>query len=440
MTPRESCLEPGVVLRKLAETMPERIAVHAPDADGSVTFAQLYARAYRQAADLRHGSAHSTRTIVVIPAESSTRFFTAVAAAWIAGLTPLPVPPRAAAVIRAETRTLDPAGLHCHPWKAVVRVHEGRSDVVVTHGESPACPRKAHALGMTHAGSAMIASPLYLNGPFELAVRQLLLGGTILLQAPFCHATWLSMAAAHRPTWAFLVPTQVRRLINSAGLPSVIEATRSLDRLLISSQPVPADLARALGEAFDPGRVAVYYGTTEYDGTLTVLGPEPVTAGAPIRGAALRIVDQDGAVVGTGKPGIIQGRSRTGSITHRLREPCLPPSRWHSVGDRGRLTDEGTLELLSVDVPGRAIVGGVNVALNHVRAVIAAHDQVNSCSVEVEADPHYGQIVTVRVRPRRPVALTVADLEQFCTARLDAAERPRAIHIDPPLHEDVIAP
>lgn len=395
------------------------------DSEGARTFGQLHRTAHRRACDL-DGCRGLLRPVA---ARSDADFFVEVFAIWLAGGIPLPLPASGAAM-PAEAFSLAP-GAGCEPWKAVVGVHDGLYRPLVTHGERPSVPRKALALGMHPDGRVAISSPLHLNGPFEFAVRQLLLGGTVVICPVFTPEVWVTYVGRHRPTWVFLVPTQLRRLLDSISETTLARATSSVTRLLHSSQPCPPDLRGRLLAVLDAERVAEYYGTAEYDGTLRVGAAD---GGLPIDGVEMRITGPDGAPVPAGTIGTIEARSRVGLSSHSLPGACPLPDAWQTVGDQGHFDGTGRLHLTSVAVSGRVIVGGINVALAHVRAVLAAHPAINHCTVSAVPDAVYGHRLTAEVHTQHPT-LTAEEMHTYCAVRLAAPERPSRfdlIRLSPP--------
>ncbi len=392
------------------------------DGTTTLTFAELYTAA-------RHAAARTAAVNGIAPLQSHSDagFVVRAAAAWLAGFAPLPLPPVAYGVAsRLAAGAADrPAG--CQPWKVVATAASGTYRALVTHGEPPSRPRKALALGMRPSGIALIASPLHLNGPLEFTLRHLLLGGTVILARRFTPATWVALALAHKPTWAFLVPTQIRRLL--AAIPTAVleKATAGLEVLMHSSQPCPPALRPRLGCLLGNERIAEYYGAAEYDGTFRY-SSDPIPGAAPIPGAELRVVDSTRHPVPAGTYGLIEGRSTAGLISHPAGLPCPDTDAWATVGDHGRESRHGRLTVTSVAVPGRAIVGGINVALGHVSSVLLAHPGISRCRVEAVPDPDYGQVVAVQATAIDP-RLTLSQLSAYCAARLPAAARPRHLRL-----------
>ncbi len=407
------------------------------DATSLLTFGELWQQARARAAALgpRPG------VVTAVPATSTGAFFVDVAAIWLAGGMPMPLDPKASAPLRTAMTRRASTGTHtCQPWKAVLSVVGGTYRPLVTGGEPPTVARKAHAVGLgrppeegstkaRHIGVAMFASPMYLNGPFEFAARHLLLGGTVAILNRFDPRTWVQHAAAIGPSWVFLAPIQISRLLDGTDPRDLRAALISVQTLMHSAAPCPPPVRARLLELVDPHVVAEFYGAAEYDGTFARADEDGLGALA-IPGAKLRIVDATGSPAPTGQIGVIEGASTAGMSSHYAGEPCTAAEAWRTVGDRGLLDPTGRLIVTSVDTAGRAIVGGVNVALSRVHAVIAAHPAVLSCQIIPIPDVTYGQALSARVSTVRP--LTAEALRTYCATHLRPAERPHHLRIVAP--------
>jgi acyl-CoA synthetase (AMP-forming)/AMP-acid ligase II len=416
-------------LAELSRTRGAQAAILADDY--CLTFTELWYRATRAAWTLGPRPAQ----VVPIPAGSTAAFFVEVFAAWLSGGIPMPLDPKMPAQLReAMIRKAATGGPHtCRPWKATVSVAGGTYRPLFTGGEPPTVGRKAHALGLGPVPSgapggdvALFSSPMHLNGPFEFAVRHLLLGGAVALLSRFDPHTWATTAAKTRPGWAFLVPIQIARLLDNVEQALLEAAIGGLRTLLHSSAPCPTEVRDRLLSLVDAAVVADYYGAAEYDGTVT-RGGWTGQGSSPVPGAQLRVIGTDGMPVPPGMPGVIEGRSRAGLGNHYAGERCATSLTWRTVGDHGHLDAEGRLTITGVSTEGRAIVGGINVALHRVHAVMMSHPAVASCQVVPVPDPEYGQRVTVRVTTGR--ALQPGTLERYCEQRLRPAERPHHIHV-----------
>ncbi|MET9103744.1 class I adenylate-forming enzyme family protein [Streptomyces antibioticus] len=396
------------------------------DIQGTTTFAALYAAAARHALEAERTTA-ADGGVAPLHASSNAAFLSRVCGELMAGRTPLVLPsriPQNAADEAAEA--VRRTRLSCRPWKAMLTVLHGRQVAVVTHGESPGASRKAHALGMARGGRILLAASLHLNGPFEFALRQLLFGGTLVLLPTFSANRWARAIQRERPDWAFLVPTQLRQVWDSAGDAAAMEICAPLRHLVHSSEPCPPELGERLAAALGP-RLLEYYGTTLYDGTLT---RHDAAGGIPIPGAELRVVDRHGWPVAQGTTGQIEGRSRCGLINHPAGETCHSSHTWQGVGDTGRRLPGGHLQVTGTDVEGRVIVAGVKVSPDDTRRVLLAHPGVTACTVTVRPHDRFGSVLAAVVETVNP-ELTTPVLRSWCAQRLTSPQRPHALEVRP---------
>ncbi|WP_328372620.1 class I adenylate-forming enzyme family protein [Micromonospora zamorensis] len=433
-SPPTTALQIRDALEDHARERGDRLAVI--DATTALTYGQLWQQARARSALLgpRPG------TVCAVSATSTCAFFADVAAIWLAGGVPMPLDPKTPPPLRTAMTRRASTGTHtCHPWKAVLSVVGGTYRPLVTGGEPPTVARKAHAVGLGRlpkAGStgggrsvAMFASPMYLNGPFEFAARHLLLGGTVAILNRFEPRAWVQLAAAMEPSWVFLAPIQIRRLLDGTDPHDLRTALASVHTLMHSAAPCPPEVRARLLKVVDAHVVAEFYGAAEYDGTF-VRADENHPGAPPIPGALLRVVDATGSPAPVGQIGVIEGASTAGMVCHYAGAPCTAADAWRTVGDHGTLDSTGRLTVTSVDTTGRAIVGGVNVALGRVHAVIAAHPDVRSCQVIPIPDDTHGQVISARLTTFRP--LTAEALHAYCATHLRPAERPRHLHINAP--------
>lgn len=411
-------------LVRTARQQPGRPAVI--DAHGTTTFAALYAAAARHAAQAERITA-ADGGVARVHASSDAAFISRVCGELMAGRTPLVLPsriPGSAADEAAEA--VRRTRLGCRPWKAVLTVLHGRQTAAVTHGESPCTARKARALGMVPGGRVLLAAPLYLNGPFEFALRQLLLGGTLVLLPTFSPDRWARAVRKERPDWAFLVPTQLRQVWDALGDAAAAEICAPLRHLVHSSEPCPPALGRRLAAALGP-RLSQYYGTALFDGTLT---RHDAVGGLPLPGAELRIVDRLGRPAAHGATGRIEGRSRAGLVNHPAGETCRQSPIWQGVGDTGRMLPGGRLQVTGTGVEGRAIVAGVKVSPDDTRRALLEHPGVTACTVTVRPHDRFGSVLTAVAETADP-DLTTPVLRAWCAQRLTSPQRPQALEVRP---------
>lgn len=146
-----------------------------------------------------------------------------------------------------------------------------------------------------------------------------------------------------------------------------------IDFIVSSGNAMHTDLFKGLVEYFGPV-VRNFYGSTE-NSVATIadsheLLAQPNTAGKPVGGVRLRILDEDGKTLGPNQPGRIfcRGIMTMRSYTNPRDKMCIERGLL-AIGDKGYVDEEGRLFVL-----GRAddmiIVGGENVYPRSVEEVL----------------------------------------------------------------------
>jgi long-chain acyl-CoA synthetase len=275
--------------------------------------------------------------------------------------------------------------------------------------------------GFDAADRHLVFSPLYHSAPLRFAMCTLLVGGTVLLPGRFEPTTVLDAIARYRPTTAFCVPTQLRRLFAVGTLP----ALGSFRLLAHAGEPCPYPLKRRLIEELPPDTVWEFYGSTEGQFTACSTAEwqaRPGTVGRARLGRTLRVAE-DGTIW-CGVPPFAR-------FTY-WDDPVKTATAWHgdefTVGDVGRLDEEGYLYL-----DGRrgdlVITGGVNVYPREVELVLGECPGVDQVAVFGLADERWGQRLCAAVVG----TVTPAQLDGFARTRLPAARRPKDYFLVPEL-------
>lgn len=197
-----------------------------------------------------------------------------------------------------------------------------------------------------------------------------------------------AIAALTAPrTYASLVPTQLFRLAAAdrlgelSGLDAVLLGGAALDPGLLAT-------ARAHGV-----NVVRTYGMTETCGGC-------VYDGVPLEGVAMRIEDEGD---GTGQIWLA-GPTLFDGYAGQPRE-----GDWYATADRGRLLDDGSLQVLG-RMDETVISGGVNVPLPAVEQAVRRIGWVEDVAVVGVDDPEWGtRVVAVVVAPEPSNLATLRD-------------------------------
>jgi long-chain acyl-CoA synthetase len=180
------------------------------------------------------------------------------------------------------------------------------------------------------------------------------------------------------------------------------------------------------------------YGATELSPMATAVnhaeryvddGRRARTAGRPIVGVDVRVVDDLGNECPSGAVGEVVARGpnvmagywgKPDATAEALRDG------WYHTGDLGHFDDEGLLYL--VDRKKDMIVtGGENVYSTEVEDVVARHPAVAECAVFAVPDDQWGEVVAVAVVVRAGSTTTEADLQAHCRDALAGYKVPRLV-------------
>ena len=99
-----------------------------------------------------------------------------------------------------------------------------------------------------------------------------------------------------------------------------------------------------------------------------------------------------------------------------------------SVGDMGRLDDEGFLTIAD-RIKDMVISGGENIATPEVERVLYEHPDVLEAAVVASPDPRWGEVPAAYVALRPGSLLTPEELVAFCAARLARFKSPKIVRI-----------
>ena len=279
-------------------------------------------------------------------------------------------------------------------------------------------------------GTVLIAAPLFHAWGWMNHRLACVLGATQILMRSVDPERILALVQAHEVESLITVPTVLTQILN---LPPEVRGhydTSSLKFVAVSGSELSGELAWDFMNAF--GDILYnLYGTTEA-AFATVAGPsdlcvDPGTAGRPLPGVRVEILDRRGKPVKRGETGRVYVLSRTsfdgytdGTDRDRVRGMVF-------TGDLGRLDEEGRLTL-----EGRAdeviITGGEKVHPVEVEQVLLRHDWVKDVGVAGRPDSVYGAVVVAYVvlEPGAPTT-AAADIKEFARTRLGPRHRPKDV-------------
>lgn len=389
--------------------------------------------------------AEGARVALLVP--GSQTYVDAVLSLLQRGIFPIPLDPRLtpseverilaplhpARVVRdstelaalAEPASGLPRGRPVHCTSGTTGVPKGVYSGLLDDAEAAALVAEERELwGFAADDVNLVLSPLYHSAPLRFALGTLLAGGRLTIPGPFDPAAVTAAIETERPTTMFCVPTHLQRLLahwDDVGVPDL----SSFRLVAHAGAPCPVDVKRRLIELFPPGSTWEFYGSTE--GQYTACRSEewlerPGTVGRARPGRRLR-VDVEGTIWCA-----VPSHARWSYLGDPAKTAAAWDGDWFTVGDAGRLDEDGYLYL-----DGRRtdliISGGVNVYPAEVEMVLGEHPDVDDIAVFGVDDEQWGQrVVAAVVGPA-----SAAELDAFARERLAPPKRPKEYRSVPTL-------
>jgi acyl-CoA synthetase (AMP-forming)/AMP-acid ligase II len=297
-----------------------------------------------------------------------------------------------------------------------------------TSGVGPAVALLS-GLPLRAGDTTVIAAPLFHAWGFGHLALGLLLGSTVVIRRRFDPVDTLEAVARHRASVLVAVPVMLQRMLEVPAATRREFDTSSLRAVIVSGSSLPGSLAPRFMDAF--GDVLYnLYGSTEV-AYATVATPEdlranPRTAGRPLRGTTVVILDADGCPVPPGE------RNRIFVANELLFEGYTGGGRAATArgvmrsGDVGRFDANGCLV-----VEGREddmiVSGGENVFPEEVEHLLADHEAVAEAAVVGVADEEFGQRLRAFIVRKPGVDLTAEDVRAYVRSRLARYKVPRDV-------------
>ena len=270
-----------------------------------------------------------------------------------------------------------------------------------------------------------VATPLFFGGGRAFALAMIYAGATIcLFPPPFQPAELIRFVADANATAMFLVPTQLRRLLQEqhAG-----HAFPQLRVLISSGSALYAAEAAAVRRSLSPN-LYQYYASTEAGG-VTLLAPDDferhaASVGRPCFGVAVQVVDDADRPLAPGLTGRLRYRSPASPAQYHVGDAAGAfRDGWFYPGDLAQFDADGFLTL-----QGRAkdmiIRGGVNIHPADIEQVLLDLPGVAEAAVTGVPSADLGEeIAAFVVAP----TLTEADIAAACAARLARYKVPKYV-------------
>jgi len=243
----------------------------------------------------------------------------------------------------------------------------------------------------------------------------------------------LATIERYKISHAYLVPTMFVRLLRLPPKVRTRYDLSSLQFVVSTGAPCAPNIKRAMIEWFGD---VIYetYAASELGYLTSISSKEararPGSAGRPIEGVTIRILDDQCRDVPVGTIGKIYARQTLATeftyINREQERDAIEQEGFLTVGDIGYVDADGYLYV--TDRRNDLVLsGGVNIYPAEIEAQIIEMAGVADCAVFGIPDPEFGQSLIAAVQPSGDVALTPEGVQAFLSERLANFKIPRVI-------------
>ncbi|MBW3663931.1 MAG: AMP-binding protein [Actinobacteria bacterium] len=277
--------------------------------------------------------------------------------------------------------------------------------------------------------TVVVAAPMFHAWGFGQLVIAAIMTCTVVMRRRFDPEATLGLVDDHRATGLSLVPVMLERIVE---LPEEVMGRYSLSTLRFVSASGSRMRPAAVTAFMDRFGDVVYnsYNATEA-GQISVASPAdlrhaPDTAGRPVPGTRVQVVDDGWHPVPVGEVGriVVRGASPFEGYTHGGAKDAR--DGFMESGDVGRFDAEGRLYVVGRD-DDMIVSGGENVYPIEVEKAIADLDAVREVVVIGVEDEDFGQRLAAYVVAVPGAALSPDDVRAHVKATLAGYKVPRDV-------------
>jgi HIP---CoA ligase len=231
-------------------------------------------------------------------------------------------------------------------------------------------------------------------------------------------------------------PTVFQGILNHPDLETF--DLSSLRVSIVGAASIPVELIRQMRERLKIETVVTGFGLTEASGIVTIGGkgddPEVVatTAGRPLPGVSIKVVDSDGNEVVQGGSGelLVHGYNvmRGYFDDPEQTATAIDADGWLHTGDVVHIRDDGNL-VITDRIKDMFIVGGFNAYPAEIESMMVRHPEVSQVAVVGVPDARLGEVAMAFVVPRTGTTPEPAQIIEWCRAEMANYKAPRYVRI-----------
>ncbi len=284
----------------------------------------------------------------------------------------------------------------------------------------------------------LVAMPCAHIGGTGLGIMALAAGLPGHVLAEFTPDGFFDAVEQHGVTRLFIVPAALGILLNHPRC-ALVDYAR-LKYILYGAAPIPLELLRQCIDMFKCEFIQAY-GMTETTGTIVMLPPEDHdpngnqrmrSAGKPLPGVELRIVDEAGNDLPVGDVGELLTRSSNNMAGYwnlpEASAKTIEAGGWVRTGDAGYLDADGYLYIHD-RVKDMIISGGENVYPAEVESAIYGHPDVLEVAVIGVPDAKWGEAVKAVCAPKPGHSIDPDSVIGYARERIAGFKVPKSVDI-----------
>lgn len=251
----------------------------------------------------------------------------------------------------------------------------------------------------------------------------MIVGATHLLLPAFAPQEMANVMEQGQASVLFAAPAHLTACLNSRALDG-----RDLSHMkltITAGSYCPPELIRAYAEAVPHGRITQLLGMTEFQAGIYTRPEDPIevvadTAGRPSPGSEVRIVSDEGDVVGPGVEGELQIRGCSvfpGYFDNEeANASAFAPGGWFRTGDLAVAKEGGNIKWTGrvKDLINR---GGIKYNPSDIEAMLDGHPDIEQAAIVPVPDQALGERACCFAVPKPNSQLTLEGICRYLTAQ-----------------------
>lgn len=284
--------------------------------------------------------------------------------------------------------------------------------------------------------TSLAAMPIAHIGGSGWGLVSLLNGVRTVVTREFNPMEALELIERERIAKMFMVPAALQFIVRTPRAREIDYS--SLTHILYGASPMPVALLQECMDVFGC-QFCQQYGMTETTGTIVYLPPQDhdpkgakrmASAGLPMPGVELRIVDANGNVLGPNETGEICTRSVANMAGYWRNEAAtaatIDTDGWLRTGDAGYLDEDGYL-FIQDRIKDMICSGAENVYPAEVENAIHGHPDVAEVAVIGVPDDTWGEAVKAIVVPKPGALPDAGSIIAYARERIAHYKAPKSV-------------